>query len=74
MSEHSAGPCYCQILGDEWGHEYIEYCSLHAAAPELLAALEGALELLVTCEEDETLHTVRTARAAIAKARGEQQP
>jgi hypothetical protein len=58
-------PCGCRPL--TWGE--IAYCPLHAAAPELLAALEE----LATMAEQNNYHgmdmALDRARAAIAKAK-----
>jgi hypothetical protein len=50
----------------------ISFCHHHAAAPELLEALEAAAETIKALDEDYDMHPVYiAARAAIAKARGE---
>ena len=48
--------------GDEW----IEYCPMHDAAPDLLALLE---EIVINCRYNSPQEL--RAKAAIAKARGE---
>lgn len=72
MAEHTPGPCGCEWRG-RWGYALgsIRYCSLHAAAPDLL----GALEFIVTIADLGDLQNsheviLLKARAAIAKATG----
>ena len=71
MSPHT--PCGCTSgAGDEWR---VYHCSLHAAAPDLLKALEeiakgeGAFSRdPLTHAENVIEHAKETARAAIRKA------
>jgi hypothetical protein len=51
----------------------VEWCPLHAAAPELLAELEGiaeTLEKLAPCPEDVLDQLAKRARQIARKARG----
>jgi hypothetical protein len=63
--------CGCNVsrLETPFGDD-IDYCSLHAAAPDLLAALEEIAnyhgQALVPA-----VHMMTVARCAIAKAKGE---
>ena len=82
MSEHTPGPCEClatvnvdMVEGRATGWEW-RFCPLHAAAADLLAALETITDIedghdgthpfaCAACQR------VDLARAAIAKARQE---
>lgn len=65
MSETTCG-CYVPRLETPFGDD-IEYCSLHAAAPELLEACEEIVRVTHPGDPGRGM-----ARAAIAKAKGEQ--
>jgi hypothetical protein len=61
--------CGCTISKD-WGFLGIEYCATHAAAPDLLEALEAALPHLSGVNWANRGNNLFTqARAALAKAR-----
>lgn len=65
--------CACTIA---WGNnetsDEIRYCSLHAAASDLLTACEGLLEVIRNDDlVPESVSYMREAASAIAKARGE---
>jgi hypothetical protein len=80
MSRHTPGPwgaitnasCGYTIQGDGWTLcevDLLPDARLIAAAPELLEALEGLLNALPSA----TTHpAIKAARAAIAKAKGEE--
>lgn len=66
--------CGCYVSTTDLG---IRFCSLHAAAPELLAALRDMLKLESdrqrgTLTRDEWERRKASARAAIEKATGEE--
>ena len=67
MTTHT---CDCRIIWNAASQQQIARCSLHAAAPEMLEALEA----LATAypEGPHGIKITTMARAAIAKARGEQ--
>ena len=62
----------CEL--DDGLNETIANARLIAAAPELLAALQGMIEYFVDCSIDDysDTETLQAARAAIAKATGDQ--
>jgi hypothetical protein len=66
--------CGCYLLEDDG---YIQFCPLHSAAPDLLAALEWAVKHVrmpfytVPSGADGFAAEWNTARAAIRKAKGE---
>lgn len=62
----------CEL--DDGLNETIANARLMAAAPELLAALQGMIEYFVDCSIDDysDTKTLQAARAAIAKATGDQ--
>ena len=62
----------CEL--DDGLNETIANARLMAAAPELLAALQGMIEYFVDCSIDDysDTETLQAARAAIAKATGDQ--
>lgn len=57
--------CMVTYRKDHWNGDLL------AAAPELLAALEGLLQYTGGWDETDPTHPVVIARAAIAKAKGE---
>lgn len=78
--------CKCTISNRSGAHQYegerwqrIEFCSMHAAAPALLEALEAYVddhdaEVQAAHRSPGILHSCRLcdkARAAIAQAKGE---
>ncbi len=67
--EHESALCECRLVRDEYGNVALYHCSLHAAAPELLAALEACLTRFEEDRMQETHinHPMALARAAIAK-------
>ena len=69
---HVDGEMYdlASVLCDETGNATAN-ARLIAAAPELLAALEGLLQYTGGWDETDPTHPVVIARAAIAKAKGE---
>lgn len=73
MSKHTSEPvCTCAVI--EYGEE-IDFCPLHAAAPDLLEACEALLHLYETpgdMTNYEALAIQRDAIAAIAKAKGKE--
>jgi hypothetical protein len=61
--------------GCQWtAYNTVAYCSLHGAAPELLAALEQAFPTTTSGAMFIDEEVVKTARAAIAKATGSPGP
>jgi hypothetical protein len=62
----------CRISGAFPYREREEFAKLFAGAPELLAALQYALEFLEANDdgEDDVVNRIASARAAIAKAKG----
>jgi hypothetical protein len=69
--------CFCELYtkwNDELGedHAFIEYCSLHAAAPDLYEAL-GNLFAVVNANENwtETYKALDIAETVLAKAKTE---
>jgi hypothetical protein len=58
--------CACRPLGHYGG---VEFCPLHAAARELLEALEAMLEDAPSAEVHDMRESVEQARAVIAKVR-----
>ncbi len=77
MSTPTPGPfgsnaCGCTV-GKLGKYISIDYCSVHEAAADLLAALEGLLKWEVSVGADEVPEIrphLKAARDAIAKARG----
>lgn len=63
----SEGKAICMVTYRKNGNNG----DLLAAAPELLAALEGLLQYTGGWDETDPTHPVVIARAAIAKAKGE---
>ena len=73
--------CKCTISNRSGAHQYegerwqrIEFCSMHAAAPALLKALEYCMDLIVflrTPDHPAVTTAFDKARAAIAQANGE---
>lgn len=61
------GKAICMVTYRKNGYNDL----LLAAAPELLAALEGLLQYTGGWDETDPTHPVVIARAAIAKAKGE---
>lgn len=72
VKRHSGGgyTIIARVVGDifEEGNCLCAIAQLFAAAPELLEALQGMLEVFADGEDD--METVNLARAAIAKAEG----
>lgn len=83
MSQHTPRPVFTRGHTPYWTYPCgcaadalrLTYCPLHAAAPELLAALEDLLDLgragFIRGEDIAVTRAVDAARAAIAKAKGE---
>ena len=81
MSQHTPGQVcgWCQrqmipgiAMSAQFGRVETLECPLHAAAPELLAALERICRAQERCAGDNPLDAViDDARTAIAKAKGE---
>ena len=69
---HTPGPWEPMSCGCRWtAYNTVAWCPLHAAAPDLLAALE----LLLRTPNDNSLGpALDAAHAAIAKAKGETTP
>jgi hypothetical protein len=66
-------PCGCQWWNDRRGEHDINYCQVHKAAPELLAALENVmadLDHYVSTHGPGPDKRRDNARAAICKAKG----
>lgn len=63
----SEGKAICMVTYRKNGYNDL----LLAAAPDLLAALEGLLQYTGGWDETDPTHPVVIARAAIAKAKGE---
>jgi hypothetical protein len=61
-------------VGNDYLAETTANARLMAAAPDLLAALQGMIEYFVDCSIDDysDTETMQAARAAIAKATGDQ--
>ena len=76
MSSHTPGP-YCDDCGCRWGKGMIIRCPVHAAAPELLAALHstlrqclGAMGIASPGQRANIKAAIDKADAAIARAEG----
>lgn len=62
--------CGCKILQDSAGAAVIQYCPKHAAASQLLAALELVKDWLeASCEYADGTEPYNTVDQAIRKAR-----
>lgn len=75
MKKHTPGPCGCCEKKMQTGigefPDGIEFCPLHAAAPELLEALKVAREWMGSIVTGKRLDKAQTdVDAAIAKAEG----
>jgi hypothetical protein len=46
MTQHTPGPCKCRLYINPLGGPGVEYCAMHAAAPEMLDAIKHALTTL----------------------------
>jgi hypothetical protein len=76
MKAYLQRKCGCEVIGDgtEPSPLAIEFCHVHAAAPDLLAALERLYGVLASDghgfhDGTETGRAMRQARNSIAKAK-----
>jgi len=70
-NKSSSCGCFVHMCGDE---PLIEYCSIHASAPELVAACRVALDVCERTSCPEPLTSLLRAVLARAKGEGRQTP
>lgn len=68
----SAPTCTCEVEMDMGRRQCrVFMCPMHTAAPDLYAALEQCVEALESWKHASNDPTLKQARAALAKTRGE---
>jgi hypothetical protein len=71
----NAYPCGCKITVDEGGHHRIDYCPMHAAAPDMLKPLDEVYKAYLNATPEDTefdwVNWANRVEDIIAKAKRE---